>query len=263
MSVRRRISPRQLEQLRAEIAERDLDVLRTIFDFRLISGDQLRRLYFPGGDSEARAARRALERLHRLRAVTRLDRRIGGIRAGSAGFLYVIGPIGERLINTDRPRRRLTEPSAAFVAHTMAVGELFVAVTERIRTIADAEILDVQTEPACWRDFGGIDGRHTLRPDLYLSIGLDELEHRWFIEIDRATEHLPAILRKSTTYDRYYRTGIEQGHQGNFPRVLWATITDKRVDAITRTLAASTLTTALFRTVTIDEGIDVLTGARQ
>ncbi len=262
MSPQRRVSPRQLEQLRAEVSERDLKLLRTVFDFRLISGDQLRRLYFPGGDSEARAARRALERLHRLRAVLRLDRRIGGIRAGSAGFLYVIGPIGDRLINTDRPRRRLTEPSAAFVAHTVAVAELFVAVTERIRTVDDAEILDVQAEPDCWRDFGGIDGRHTLRPDLYLSIGLDELEHRWFIEIDRATEHLPAILRKSTVYDRYYRTGIEQEREGNFPRVMWATITEKRVDAIARTLAASTLTTALFRTVTLDEGIEVLAGER-
>lgn len=260
MDDRRRVSPQQLERLRAEVTERDLNVLRTVLQFRLISGDQLRRLFFPGGDSEARAARRALERLHRIRAVRRLERRIGGIRAGSAGFLYVIGPIGDRLINSGRPRRRLAEPSTAFVAHTLAVAELFVSVTERVRTIDDAEILDVQAEPACWRDFGGIDGHHTLRPDLYLSIGLDELEHRWFIEIDRATEHLPAILRKSTTYDRYYRTGIEQERHGNFPRVLWATITDRRVDAITRTLAASSLTTALFRTVTTDEAIDVLTG---
>lgn len=262
MSARPRVSPHQLEQLREEMSERDLGVLRTVHDFRIVSGDQLRRIYFPGGDADARASRRALERLTRLQAVHRLERRIGGIRAGSAGFLYVIAPIGERLVSSVRPRRRLAEPSAAFVAHTVAVAELFVAVTERIRTIDDADILDVQTEPSCWREFGGIDGWHHLRPDLYLSIGIDELEHRWFVEIDRETEHLPAVLRKSTTYDRYYRTGLEQERHGNFPRVLWATITEQRVDAIARALAASTLTTALFRIATADEAIDVLSGGR-
>ncbi|MEO1060550.1 MAG: replication-relaxation family protein [Actinomycetota bacterium] len=259
---RRRVSPRELEQLRDDVTERDRAVLETAYAFRLVSGRQLRRLYFPGGETEARACRRVLARLYRWGALRRLDRRVGGLRAGSDGFVYTIGSVGERLLSAERPRRRLTEPSSAFVAHTLDVTEFYVTLVEAIEVTDHGDVIDYQTEPACWRDFSGIGGRQVLRPDLYVSIGLGELEHRWFIEVDRGTEHLPAIMRKSTTYDRYYRLGIEQTKHGNFPRVLWATTSERRADAMLRTLDASSLTRGLFRVVTLEHAVDALVGER-
>ena len=65
-------------------------------------------------------------------------------------------------------------------------------------------------------------GSVDLRPDLFVRIAAGDLELRWFIEVDRGTEHLPAVMRKSTAYDRYYRGGVEQEKHGVFPRVMLA-----------------------------------------
>jgi Replication-relaxation len=264
MTARRRTGHRELAELADSLSTTEREAIRVVYDFRLASGGQLQRLLCPaGGDSAARACRRLLERLTQTGLLARLERRIGGVRAGSHSYVYNIGPVGDRLMRRQLPRRRLRDPSWAFIDHTLAVTEFFTQITETTRDTTDVEIIAVQTEPACWRHFTGIDGAHILRPDLYLTLGIGELEHRWFIEIDRATEHLPAVLRKCAVYERYYRTNTEQDTHGVFPKVMWATTTDTRADQIARRLAASTLTTALFGVDTINSAAQRLTGAPQ
>lgn len=258
MSPRR--GERQLAELRSQLTGIDLAVLQVVYDFRLATGSQLHALFYPAGDSGARGCRRALERLTRLDLLRRLDRRIGGVRAGSASFLYAIGPIGERILRVDAPRRRLREPSWSFVDHTLSVLDSYLRVVRHARDRADVAIGDVENEPACWRSAAGVGAPVVLRPDLFMTIDVGELELRWFIEIDRGTEHVPAVLRKCAVYDRYYRTGIEQEQHGVFPRVMWITTSDERADRIARELAASTLTTALFQIDTIDRAIPRLLG---
>jgi Replication-relaxation len=261
MTSRNRTGPQQLRLIVDTLSHRDMTILRFVSDFRLATGVQLQRFAFGcAGDSDARACRRTLERLVDDDLVRRLERRVGGVRGGSGSFLYVIGPVGERVLKHDQPRRRLRAPSSSFVDHTLAVTELFLQIVEHSRPLADAEIIGYQSEPSCWRQFSGIDGQHTLRPDLYVTLGVGEMEHRWFIEVDRATEHLPAILRKSTVYDRYYRTNLEQDRHGVFPRVLWATTTTARADQIAKHLAASNLTTRLFTVTTLGEAAAWLIG---
>ncbi len=48
--------------------------------------------------SAARIARRVLARLTELGVLARLERRIGGLRAGSSGYVYYLGPAGQRLV---------------------------------------------------------------------------------------------------------------------------------------------------------------------
>ncbi|MDJ0769419.1 MAG: replication-relaxation family protein [Ilumatobacter sp.] len=264
MTVRRRVGPRQLHALVESLSAQDHHVLEVITDFRLVTGAQILRLFFHDrGESGARAGRRSLERFVRLGLVNRLERRIGGVRAGSSSFIYSLDTLGQRVLNLNRPRRRLEEPSAAFVNHTLAIVDLFVDLTEAARTSDGVEVLGYETEPDCWRRFRRVDGEHVLRPDLYVRIGVGELEYRWFIEVDRATEHLPAIIRKSTTYHDYYHCGVEQDRSGSFPRVLWATTTDRRADAIAAALSATTLTTQIFRVDRLETAARTLTEPRQ
>src|ERR1700684_1552904 len=122
----------------AQLVERDLAVLKHVADLRFVSGPQLTRLCFARGDDldvSARAARRALLRLVRLDALARLPRPVGGVRAGSAGFVYHLGVGGPRLAMTrgwqpERRRRRSLTPGTLFLRHSLQVAELHTLLIE-------------------------------------------------------------------------------------------------------------------------------------
>src|ERR1700704_2530 len=114
----RYLTAARLRELAPKLTESDLAVLKQVSDLRFVSGDQLARQFFAdGGDPavSARAARRALLRLVRLGALARLPRQVGGVRSGSAGFVYHLGLGGQRLAvecgwQPERRRRRALVP---------------------------------------------------------------------------------------------------------------------------------------------------------
>jgi hypothetical protein len=213
--------------LAVRLGRRDIDVLRSLNDLRLLTGAQVRRLHFEGSNAitQARKARAALQRLTELHAVIRLRRRVGGIRAGSEGHVYGLSGLGQAVLDLDRdgPRRhrRAPETKLAHQAHVLAVSELAVELTERDRTGA-CQIEEFQAEPACWRWFSGLGGgSRVLKPDAYVRLDVDEFELTAFIEQDMDTESLPTITRKLNVYVDYWRSGVEQRTRGVFPRVWW------------------------------------------
>lgn len=255
-----RLGRRGLTQLRAQLSDRDISVVGQVAQLKLMSGRQIERLHFTVEHhatalTAARTCRRVLERLVADRLPVRLDRRVGGVRAGSASFVYGLGPVGQRVLGLDGPRRRFREPTATFVAHTLAISELVVTLTLATRR-GDYELLELQAEPACWRPLGS----QQLRPDLFVSLGIGEYEYRHFIEVDLGTESLPRLIAKCQTYDAYYRAGAEQRTHGVFPRVLWIMHGEQRAvrlrEAVERSRA---LTAELFIVTTGDGTVDVLT----
>lgn len=258
---------RQLASLVAELSLRDRHVLTTASHLRLVTTGQVQRLHFafPGDHvtslTAARCCRRVLERLVRDQLLTRLERRIGGVRAGSASFVYGLGSLGQRVLGEDGPRRRAWEPSGLFVGHTLAVGELYVRLHEARR---DGELggLEVQTEPICWRTTTGLGGQVVmLKPDLFVSVASGDLDYRWFVEVDLGTEHAPAVLRKCLAYEQYYRSGVEQHEHGVFPRVLWVVPDDERAGRLRTVIASSgRLTPELFLVTTTGPAVGVLAG---
>src|SRR5512142_702059 len=170
----------RLAELAAQLSPRDLTVLRCVAELRFVSGAQLTRLCFAeaGKDrlAEARTARRTLLRLTRLDVLARLPRPIGGIRAGSAGFVYYLAPSGQRLASEQgwqperRPRRSLS-PGRLFLRHSLAVAELHVRLTEADRA-GRFELLTLDNEPACWRQWHDRAGQQLrLKPDSYVRLG--------------------------------------------------------------------------------------------
>ncbi len=258
---------RQLAVLQAETSARDQAILRSVAELRLLSARQIERLHFAADHqmatplSRARSARRTLERLKREGLLLRLERRIGGMRAGSASFVYAMGPAGQRLIGWPGSRRRHREPSTPFVDHTLAVSELFVRLHEAERR-GGLELLATEAEPQCWRVLASVGGgSRWLKPDLALRLAAAGYEFRWFVEVDLGTEHRPALLRKCQTYEAYYRSGVEQADGGVFPRVLWVTPGLDRAEHIREVIARTPqLTAGLFLVATSDEAIQMLTG---
>lgn len=263
-----RLSPRGIDHLRGELSDRDRAILKSVSELRLMSALQIEALHFTELDhrsslAAARACRRALERLVRDQMLHRLDRRVGGIRAGSSSYLYCLTHVGQRVLAGDGPRKRFREPSATYVEHTLAITRLVVDLTIAARS-GTFELLDVQPEPRCWRHFGGSYALATLRPDLYVVIGNPDFEYRWFIEVDLGTEHLPTLIAKSRVYDDYYRAGAEQRAHGVFPRVCWIVPEVLRAVALIGKIQAdSRLQDAMFEVTTTDRAVDVMTGVNR
>src|SRR5919197_6204346 len=125
---------RGLAQLRGFLSERDLEVIRSIAEHRFLTTRQIEALHFADHATElagARVCRRVLARLTDERLLARLQRRVGGVRAGSASFVYALGPAGGRLI--DGQRRRVIEPSTTFLTHTLAVAQTHVELAQAAR----------------------------------------------------------------------------------------------------------------------------------
>jgi hypothetical protein len=226
-----RVSLRQLEGIASSLTDDDLAVVQFISEVRVATGHQLARRLWSAAhprDARARAARRALHRLEDWRVLDRLPRRVGGIRGGSATIVYSLGPVGRRLlIRRGFEAKRLTAPGDRFVRHTLAITELCVRLAEA-DIGGELDLIDLQTEPRCWRPFLGLMGaRLILKPDLFARIGAGALEDRWFIEVDLATESVPTIRGKAQLYLTHYRSGEEQRRHDVYPRVIWL-VPDRR-----------------------------------
>lgn len=234
-----RISSTRLDLIASLLTPVERSVLAQVQRTRLCSGGHLERLFWSEGRpaSRARQARRVLSQLADWRILDRLPRQVGGRRAGSRGFVYCLGPCGVRLVAREqgvRPRR-LDAPGDRYVAHILAATEQVVRLHEADRE-GGLELIEVQSEPACWRSFSGpFSARRVLKPDLFVRIaaGTDgRYEDRWAVEIDMATEAGGTLHAKCWHYVEHYRSGSEQHAYGTYPRVVWATTTQRRAEQL-------------------------------
>jgi hypothetical protein len=253
----------------SQLSERDLAVLRYVSDLRFVTGSQLARLCFADpGDTRAaaRAARYALLHLTRLWALDRLPRTIGGVRAGSAGYVYRLGIGGQRLAvnrgwQPERRARRSRAPGMLFVRHTLAIAEMHTRLVEGDRS-GRFELLELRGEPSCWRVYDGLAAQAiVLKPDTYLRLGIGGFEDSYFIEVDRGTEGSRAILGQLERYLAYHLTGTEQTERGVFPRVLWLASDQRRVEAIAGCVAAlPEAEQTLFQAAPFEQAIEAIGG---
>lgn len=221
-----------------QLTDRETAIVAAVGEHRVLTGAQVQRWFFPipPGGSMAGALRRSQRCCHRLveeRVLDTLDRRVGGVRAGSTGFCYVLGTDGQRLIHPLRRARRTGTLGAAYVDHALATAELHVRLIEAHR---DEQIdgFEVEAEPECWRSFLGVAAQSVaVKPDLFVSTHSGDLERRWFVEVDRSTASLVRVANKCRQYLAYLRSGEEQRIHSVFPKVLWTVPTPRRLEQLT------------------------------
>jgi hypothetical protein len=265
----RRVGGRKLEVIRADLSARDWDILGSLAEHPYLRTRHLLLLHFTdhlNSDTAARICRRVLRRLTTRRVIEHLDRRVGGVRAGSASYIWRLGPVGDRLVRQasgDGIRARRKEPSIRHVDHCLAIADAHLALIEAARE-RRFELVRVETEPSCWRPYLGSSGaREVLRPDLYAVSAIGDFEDHWLIEVDRGTESIPTLIRKCTQYEAYRRTGREQQVVGVFPRVLWLLPDEVRIAKLHAALrAARRIDPTLFRLTTIEHLVHAVTGGR-
>jgi hypothetical protein len=240
MTARRGRTPQRVrfayvEWVAERLSARDRAILASIYRLRLATGQQLERLHFSDLTTPARARvrRRVLARLVRWRVLASLDRRIGGVRAGSSGLVFALDSAGQQLVRLDAnlhgyvAGRRPREPSSALLGHTLTVAELYVQLVERSR-LAPFTVAAFDTEPACWHPDGL--GRW-LKPDAYVKLSTDAVSDHWWVEVDKGTEHLPTIRRKLVAYVDFAASG-GLGPGNVLPRVLVTVPTEARQAAL-------------------------------
>jgi hypothetical protein len=241
----RRLAAASLAALGDQLSDRDKAIMADLERTRVLTGAQLQRLRFAHIDqnSQARDRRRVLQRLIDLGLVSTLDRRrIGGTRAGSAGYVYTLTPAGRRLQALQRQQpppkqlRRFRILGAPFLNHALAISEIYVTLTEA-SLHQNFHVSTFDTEPACWHR---VENGHYLHPDAYLVLATPSHQDCWWLEIDQATESLPRIKRKCRAYlDFLVHGGL--GPNKVPPRILFTTPDTTRKTAIQKVI--TTLTT--------------------
>jgi len=239
-----RISQGRLEEIIPALSERDRDILSVIRQCRYLTSHQIRRLHFTDAVSPTvglRKANRNLGKLKEIGLTDRLARRIGGVRAGSGAHIWYLTENGERLLrignHTARPRKRSFEPSPYFLAHTLAVAECYIQLTEICGDLS-LELVSTELEPDCWRLYSDKGVFTTLKPDLFAVTVCGDYEDRWFIEIDLNSESPVTVVEKCRRYHQYYRIGMEQKLHGVFPLTVWIVPDAARRDSIMAYLRA-------------------------
>ncbi len=209
---RHQVGRRQLHRLQASLSDRDREVINLIAAHRYLTTRQVEAFCFHDHASPvsgARSARRVLRRLQGQGLLKPLERRVGGIRAGSASYVWQLGSVGHRLLRAGSNAKRTHEPSPRFLAHCLAVADAHLTLLTAQRN-GHVRSVFVECEPECWRPFTGPSGeRRVLQPDLFLITKQDDYLDRWFIEVDLGTESINTLLRKCAQYEDYRRTGVE------------------------------------------------------
>jgi len=267
-----RITKQRLHELKQETTAQDRAILKSLLSCRYLTGQQLVRLHFSRNaetpTAAAYAAYRCLNRLRDYGLIQSLQRRIGGVRAGSGSFVWTLTSGGFRLIHMDStgvlPRRQFREPSPHFLAHTLLISEAYLQFTE-ICAQNNMTLSKVQFEPGCWRQYRNNAGKQlVLKPDLYAVTQGSGYEDCWFIEIDCDTETVARILDKCDRYIHYLRSGTEQKQPDVFPYVIWIVPNEKRKRSLQKHICTQYPRGGqLFLVILPDELKDLLAGGAE
>jgi hypothetical protein len=250
---RAKVTAAYVADLATRLSTRDQAILRDLARVRVLTGNQLERLHFHelAPANRDRARRRVLNRLIAWRTVTTLARRVGGVRAGSAGLVYSLDTAGQRMLRLlDREDERLVRrpwtPGALFLTHTLAVAELYVRLRE-VERAGRLELSAYRAEPASWQRTTTLG---TLKPDAYTLVGHGDIEDAWWIEVDRATESPTTLRRKLSLYLLAAQAGVVGPHEV-LPRVLITVPDERRLEGVREILGDLGPTAERLMSVTV------------
>ena len=265
-----RLSRNAVGLIRARLGHLDIVLLGDIERHRYLSTRQIARLHFHSKPTEVaalRATNRALARLSDMRLISPLERRIGGVRAGSGSYVWCLASLGFRILHEAERgdglplRRREVEPSLYFLEHTLAIAELHVALVEAERA-GLIRLTRLQLEPEAWRPYNSMGGvTFRLKPDMTATTETGDYEDHWFFEVDLGSEAPSRVLRKCQQYEQYLRTGLEQRRLGVFPAVAWIVPDEARRGRLAARIGAEAgLTPGLHRVIRLEDLDDLLQG---
>ena len=255
-----------------KMTERDLEILRMVAIYRMVTSNQIRLLLFGGKQRSTQCDLR----LRLLFQHGYLERRSQAtLHEENKPLVYLLTEKGVRhLMAVDEGehsaihwRPKLNQMSQHHLQHVLQVNDVRIAIGQACDLHAyDLEWLDEFTirglklyDRFPVRDATGRTNITVLIPDGFFTLDAPELWMSCFLEVDRGTESLQTVARKFSKYLAYFGTsGYRERYgvwdeNGNeiYPCVLTVTTSPKRVEnlkAVAQEVGASSL--FLFTTFT-------------
>lgn len=236
---------------RMQLTERDIMIIRLVWDCRYLTRLQIQRLLFPSQEKGKAHSRKNIvtKRLMLLYHNGYLDRLHPPVASnrGSSPIVYCLDRKGARLLaaelGVDMPalgwQKRQRERGLLFLEHTLAVNDFRIAVTLAARQdgyeiirwfderlLRKAEVREGLREIALEVGKGG-----SILPDAYFTLNVDGKKASFFLEVDRGKTPGRRIRRKVRIYREYYTSGLyEHDFHSKSLRVLTVTTSDRRLD---------------------------------
>ena len=204
-----------------QLQVRDLNVLRGLFDSRVMTLDHIAALHF---DGQREMAKKRVQKLKTGGFIGERPR-----HASAAAVHYLTGQsltlLHERGELSSYPKLsrpallKRSQVSALTLQHELDTMSVKAALVSAIRTTDQFRVVEFSTWPLA-NQFkirrSAIDptesGEQLVKPDGFIRIhesGTDgtEFEHNFFVEVDRSNETQEKLARKALCYLEYYRSG--------------------------------------------------------
>jgi len=239
------------------LQERDFEILRGLFDSRVLTLSHIARLYFEGRDE---AAKKRVQKLKSAGFITERPRRayepsVLHLTRKAFQLLEQHGHLSEFPKLSLAALERRAQVSELTIRHELDVQEVKATLTAAIQRKEGFEVTDFLTWPVLYEfevNDNGFGGRNiAVKPDAFIRIvecdaNGESFERMFFLEVDRSTESQEVIGKKASSYRQYFRSGKFAEWRGGrreevdqFPfRVLWVFKTAARRDNAARSMLA-------------------------
>jgi len=236
---------------------RDREIMVGLYAFRLLTSQQILRLFDFG------CTRRVNSRLRKLYDHHYLSRTFLPTVRGSGKSIYYLGPQGVAVVAEElgvdsvlikKKAKKISQLRELFLAHALQLNELRITFSHAIHDHPEMSLESWIGESECGQEYSVYSyGRKMVRkfrPDGYFRFWSLGKLHSFFIELDRSTMSQARFKSKVQTYLEFARLGFYRERFGvKFFRVLVITLTAERLANIKRTVEAVTDRIFLFTTL--------------
>jgi hypothetical protein len=220
------------------LTERDLHIIRSVYEYRMLTTQHLQTLFFS-------SLHQAYARLAALYHHGFLDRQFLGVHADKMNtpLLYVLDRRGAELLQANLGvevtwSKDLKQVTALFLEHTLAINTVRVAIAKacalqgwQLLTWQGENDLKAAYERVTIRTGGGRMREISLIPDSYFVLETPRGKAHFFLELDRGTMTTTRFKSKIEAYQVYYQSGAYQRrYETRSLRVLTVTLSEIRAE---------------------------------
>lgn len=199
-----------------EVQDRDLDILRGLFESRVMTAEHVAAIYFEG---RYEAARKRLQKLKTAGYVGERPRRaydpaVLFLTKKAFALLCERGAIADHPKTTWKSLEKRVRVSPLTLRHELEVQDVKAAMVQAIALAPGLEVAEFNTWPLLnkFQAYTPAGELVTVKPDGLIHIrqtmpDREILEHAFFLEVDRSTETLETLAQRACCYRDYYRRG--------------------------------------------------------
>ncbi|MBK9123532.1 MAG: replication-relaxation family protein [Chloroflexi bacterium] len=225
------------------LTERDIALLKTVADFRVMTTQQLENLFF----NSRSTAQYRLQRLFQHEYLERQFLSVVGAAPTGSQTLYTLGERGAVIVarDTDTDPRDVYRPKRGvyawkFIEHTLAINDFRTAVS--VAAVHNGFHIEEWLDEFSFRaspDYVEIRGagnrvtRKPVYPDAYFCLVTPRGRTRFFLELDRGVEPRARLKPQFAVYEAYTAGELyQQRFQARSLRILVVTTSPQRLASL-------------------------------